>query len=652
MNKKNWQVIWRLAILLLLAIGVMHTGHPVAAKASLTGPTDPREVEAFIDPLMADLMAVNQAPGGAIAIVKDGQLLFAKGYGYADLERQIPVVADTTIFRAASVSKTLTWTAVMQLIEQGKLDLDTDVNSYLHGFQIPATYPQPITLRHLMTHTAGFEDQISNGKLYASEAAYRALPDFLAANVPARIFPPGEVVAYSNYGSALAGEIVAEVSGEPFETYIAHHILEPLAMARSSFQQPLPPEMAEAAATGYAAGDAGVPQAGPFELMLVRPAAALSSTVTDMAHFMIAHLQNGRYENVQILETTTAQTMHQQAYAFNSQLPGLTLGFAEYRRNGLRLLFHTGTTELSQSLLALMPEQNVGIYLALNSTGGVVRRLNLLNAVLDHYYPAPVPATEALPARIDLDAAPFAGRYILSRRAESNIDKLAAAIQVAVSVSVNADNTLSVSAFKDSQGEPLRWLAIKPLIFQEVGGQGLLAFSTDGNGRVTAMFNGDQPILIFQKVTWLTDPMNHLIGLLLALVVFVLTAVAWLIAAVWRLISRRPGQSQPFSRNAGILASGLILLNLVVIGLIIPALLSESEPESVLLFALPTGWLLAGTLVLISAAGALAVLLCTVRLWQRRAGSIGGRLHYTMVAVAALYFVWFFLQANFVIFRF
>jgi hypothetical protein len=94
------------------------------------------------------------------------------------------------------------------------------------------------------------------------------------------------------------------------------------------------------------------------------------------------------------------------------------------------------------------------------------------------------------------------------------------------------------------------------------------------------------------------------------------------------------------------------LLNLVVIGLIIPALLSESEPESVLLFALPTGWLLAGTLVLISAAGALAVLLCTVRLWQRRAGSIGGRLHYTMVAVAALYFVWFFLQANFVIFRF
>jgi hypothetical protein len=436
------------------------------------------------------------------------------------------------------------------------------------------------------------------------------------------------------------------VSGEPFESYIAQHILEPLAMAHSSFQQPLPPAMAQVAAIGYSIDDNGVPQAGSFELMLVRPAAALSSTVTDMAHFMIAHLQNGRYENAQILETTTAQTMHQQAYAFNPQLPGMTLGFFEYRRNGLQLLFHSGTTELSQSLLALLPEQNVGIYLALNSTGGVGRRLNLLNAVLDHYYPAAVPATEAPPPGIDLDAAPFAGRYIISRRAESNIDKLAAAVQVAVSVFVNVDNTLSVSAFKDSQGEPLRWVAIEPLLFQEVGGQGLLAFSTDGNSRVTAMFNGDQPILIYQRVTWLTDPMNHLIGLLLALVVFVLTVVVWLLAAGWRFIKRRPSQSRPFPRNAGILASSLILLNLMVIGLIIPGLLSESP--TALLIALPTGWVLAGTLVLLSAAGALAVLLCAIRLWQRRAGTIGERLHYTVVAVAALYFVWFFLQANFV----
>jgi CubicO group peptidase (beta-lactamase class C family) len=650
MKKKNFQLTWRLAILLMLAVVVMHIDHPVAAKASLIGPTDPREVEAFIDQLMSDLMVVNQAPGGAIAIVKDGQLLLAKGYGYADLERQIPVVADSTIFRTASVSKTLTWTAVMQLVEQGKVDLDSDVNSYLHSFQIPATYAQPITLRHLMTHTAGFEDQIGNGKLYASEATYQALSDFLADNIPARIFPPGEVVAYSNYGSALAGEIVAEVSGEPFETYMAHHILEPLAMTHSSFQQPLPPEMAQAAATGYTAGDDGVPQAGPFEFMLVRPAAALSSTVTDMAHFMIAHLQNGRYENAQILEATTAQTMHQQAYAFNAQVPGLTLGFGEYRRNGWRLLFHSGTTELSQSLLALMPEQNMGIYLALNSTGGVGHRLNLLNAVLDHYYPASLPATEAPLAGIDSEAARFAGRYILSRRAESNIDKLAAAVQVVVSVSVNADNTLSVSAFKNSQGEPLRWMAIEPLLFQEVGGQGRLAFRMNENGRVTAMFNGDQPIVIFQKVTWLTDPMNHLIGLLLALVVFVLTAVAWLIVAVWRLIGRHPGQSQPFLRKADIVAGGLIWLNLVVIGLIMPALLAESG--SGLLLALPTNWLLAGALILVSAAGALTVLLCTVRLWQQRAGSIGGRLHYTMVAVAALYFVWFFLQANFLIFRF
>jgi hypothetical protein len=162
------------------------------------------------------------------------------------------------------------------------------------------------------------------------------------------------------------------------------------------------------------------------------------------------------------------------------------------------------------------------------------------------------------------------------------------------------------------------------------------------------MFYGDQPILIFQKVSWLADPLNHLVGLLVALMVFVLTAVAWPVAAAWRLVGRRSHPSQLISRKASFLAGGLILLNLLVIGLIIPPLVSGSAP----LVALPIGWQLAGALVLVSTAGALAVLFCTVRLWQRGAGNIWRRFHYTVVAVAALYFVWFFLQANFVIFRF
>src|SRR5512134_1170156 len=111
----------------------------------LDGPTDPEEFEAFLDPLVTELMEANHIPGAAITVVKDGQIFFAKGYGYADLERATPATADTTIFRTGSISKVFTWTAVMQLVEQGKLDLNADVNTYLTHFQIPDTFAQPIT---------------------------------------------------------------------------------------------------------------------------------------------------------------------------------------------------------------------------------------------------------------------------------------------------------------------------------------------------------------------------------------------------------------------------------------------------------------------------------------------------------------------------
>jgi CubicO group peptidase (beta-lactamase class C family) len=380
-------------------------------------------------------------------VVKDGQLFFAQGYGYADLERWIPATADTTIFRAGSVSKVFTWTAVMQLVEQGQLDLNADVNIYLTNFQISATlrhasrqnkaFPQPITLAHLMTHTAGFEDQIVDATIYAPPEGYRPLPQFLADKMPARIFPPGQIVAYSNYGAALVGQIVAEVSGEPFEQYMARRILEPLEMNHSTFLQPLPPELVQAAAVGYALNDAGLPQAGSFEFILVRPAGSLSTTATDMAHFMIAQLQDGRYDNQRILQVASTQDMRRQHYAFDPRLPGLTAGFAEAYRNDLHLLFHLNT-----------------------------------------------------------------------QRAETNWGKLAAFMVARISVTANSDGTLTVNAFKDHVGAPKRWVEIAPLLFQEVGGQSLVAFRADGQGQITAMFNGDQPIFAFQKIAWHEDPLT------------------------------------------------------------------------------------------------------------------------------------------------
>ena len=281
-----------------------------ASNISASGPIDPKELEAFMDGTVNTELKAHHIPGATVAVVKDGKIIFAKGYGYADISKRKAVVANQTLFRVGSVSKLFIWTAVMQLAEQGKLDLDADVNIYLKDFQIPATYPRPITLKDLMTHTPGFEDLATGGRLFVrNETDVIPLGENLKDKMPARVRPPGEFTAYSNYGSALAAYIVEQVSGMPFDKYVEEEILLPLNMNSSSFQQPLPPRLASNMSNGYLYSNNAY-TVEPFEYVQVWPAGSLSSTSEDMAKFMIAHLQNGRYGNSRILQEATAQRMH------------------------------------------------------------------------------------------------------------------------------------------------------------------------------------------------------------------------------------------------------------------------------------------------------------------------------------------------------
>src|SRR6266513_907814 len=200
----------------------------VPAVAAQPGPPSPltkADFETFLDALIPSQLRNRNIAGAVVSVVKDGQVLFQKGYGYADVEEKKLVLPDQTLFRPGSISKLFTATAVMQLVEQGKLDLDRDVNDYL-DFPIPKTYPKPVTLRQLLTHTAGFEDTLKN-LFVAHESDLKLLRAYLVNQMPARIFPPGKVPSYSNYGFTLAGYIVERVSGERFERYIENHILKP-----------------------------------------------------------------------------------------------------------------------------------------------------------------------------------------------------------------------------------------------------------------------------------------------------------------------------------------------------------------------------------------------------------------------------------------
>src|SRR5215207_5185840 len=219
------------------------------APSQQQGPTDRAEMKVFLDEELGREMQKHHIAGAAVSVVKDGKLFFAKGYGYADLENKIPVDPERTNFRIGSLAKLFTWTAVMQLAEQGKLDLNADVNDYL-DFRIPDTYPQPITLKDLMTHTPGFEDLYY--ERFAKDPNELQPPrEWLISHMPARVRPPGEVAAYSSYGTALAGYIVARVSGEPYDQYIQEHILSPLGMLHTTAWPSMPPDIRANTSVGY-----------------------------------------------------------------------------------------------------------------------------------------------------------------------------------------------------------------------------------------------------------------------------------------------------------------------------------------------------------------------------------------------------------------
>jgi CubicO group peptidase (beta-lactamase class C family) len=192
-----------------------------------------QDVTAFLDGFIPLQLQRDDVAGATIAITQNGQPLVLKGYGYADWKKKTPVDPVTTTFRPGSISKLFTYVSMMQLVEQGKLDLDTDVSHYLDFTINPGPDgigSAPITLRNLATHTGGFEESLHDFGSDKSGKLPYGLRDYLLRNQPHRFAAPGKALAYSNYGIAMIGYIVQRVSGEPFADYVQHHIFTPLGM--------------------------------------------------------------------------------------------------------------------------------------------------------------------------------------------------------------------------------------------------------------------------------------------------------------------------------------------------------------------------------------------------------------------------------------
>ncbi len=504
-----------------------------AGEAAQTPQLTYADLGAWLDGFMPNAIKQGDIAGAVVVVVKDGAILVQRGYGYADVDAEKPMDPEHTLVRPGSVSKLFTWTALMQLVEQGKVELDGDVNQYL-DFKIPAFDGKPVTVRNVLTHTTGFEEALKN--LISEEG--NDLPGFdaiLKENVPARIFAPGTTPAYSNFAASLAGYIVQRVSGMSFDDYVEKNIFAPLGMNSTTFRQPLPADWKPRMAQGYK--DASHPP-HKFELVGAAPAGSVSTTASDMARFMIAHLQQGKYGDAQMLRPETVQLMHGTPLTILPRVNRMVLGFYESNYKGRRMIAHGGDTEWFHSDLNLFLDEGVGLFVSFNSLGkdGAAHplRSTLLREFADRYFPVPdVKATPLDEQTAREHAGLIAGNYWNSRRADTNFLSL---LNLAgeLKVVANDDGTISVSMLTSPTGEPLRWREVEPFVWREVHGTDVVV-AEEKAGRIERFSVGDYaPIMMFERPppsksgTWLLP------AAIAALVILLVTALAWPVSALTR----------------------------------------------------------------------------------------------------------------------
>lgn len=602
------------------------------SKPTGNGPTEPRELGNFLDAIIVKEMKKRHIPGVVFVLVKDGEIFLSKGYGFADLDKKKPVVPAKTLFRVASVSKTITATAVMQLYDRGLIDLHDNVNDYLTKFKLPNTFSTPVTFHHLLTHTGGFDDyRIGLATLQKSEVP--ALGEYLAQNMPPRVIPPGEQYSYSRHGIALAGYLVEVISGIPFAQYVEKNILQPLGMNCSSFE--LPDELAPDLAVGYKY-EHGRYEVVPYHYFKTAPEASFNATGVDMAKFMIAHLQGGQYQGERILSDATAQLMHQRIFAHHPKLEGITYGFYERLENNQRAIQHGGHIPGFVSRILMLPEHNLGFFISCNND-----EFGLISEVTDqffnHYYPVSKGNSNA-PQKISDDLSRFAGFYLRNDYSRNSLEKVMTLLRQFRIREDNAHGLLYEGKHK--------WQEVEPGLFQRKDNGEYSFFKENKQDKVKLWFEGR---FAYEKLGFFASVPFH-IGMLGSMIlIFVSGFLIWPAEHLWRTKNGTTEANQfGFSQRL----SGIVsFLNLVFIfGM--SWFVIRFDKITDFTFGVPAEVIFLLCIPLLSLLLTMTMLYFNVKIWKEKSFSPFYRLHYTFVSLTAVSFLFFLHYWNLLGFRF
>ncbi|TVP81767.1 MAG: class A beta-lactamase-related serine hydrolase [Alkalicoccus sp.] len=642
----------RMLCICFVVLFVLLSGVNLQPAAASSHSLDTTELEFFLDSVVENQMEERQIPNLTLSVVSGGAVVSVRGYGTADMDEGTAVDPETTLFRIGSTSKLFTWTAVMQLVEEGELDLDTDINEYV-DFDIPSRLEhgwnrgelEPITLRHLMSHTPGFEDYMT-GTFAISEDNLLPLDKYVREERPARVFPPGEVPAYSNYGTALAGYIVEVVSGMPYAAYVEENIYDSLGMENSSFRQPLPADLAENMSTPYRYMDQEFQEA-EFEYMQ-EPSGSMSSSASDMARFMLAYLQEGELDGERILEEATVNEMFTEQFTVDSRLDGTAHGFIKTTFNGRDVFHHPGGTMLYDTGLYLIPEEDTGFFIS-HSGGSYLANIEIFQQFMDQYFPGEGITAPEAPADMAERAEAFTGEYQQNRRSFTTVDKFLSLTLGVIHVDTDEEGFLSVTHL----GETNQFTEIEPGVYfnlregrtQDYGGDfRTIVFSTDPLGKT--MFLTDGP-MSYSKAAWY-ETFGVIFLSLIASVVFIIGSLAYW--GIKTLILKRRGKTVTHTENKGALwARRTAVVQGILTFVFLIQFLMESDADPLYgfprsAFSPPPAWvqLLDAAVSYGMVLFGLAIAVFSIIAWWKAYWTAAGRIHYTVFAAACLILAWIF----------
>ncbi len=627
-NSNRFLMLKKLAVALAgLAVMV----NSAASFAQVPDVTNPAIVEAFVDGAVKPLMKANHSPSGVVAVMKDGELIFAKGYGYIDVENRTPVDPETSLFRPGSISKLFTWISVMQLVEQGQLDLDADVNQYLKTFEVKDTWPgQPVTLRHIMTHTGGFEDGFLGYLIIDDPDRIIPLHEALAKYQPDRINPPGRHTSYSNWGTALAGLIVANISGVDFNTYVQTNIFDVLGMKNASFVEPLPPELDANMAKAYRYENGGYVEINYEIISNFGPAGALAASAHDMAIFARALLGDGEYNGKRILQADNLQQMVDEGFAHDDRVNGMGLGFIKrnFGAEGLDVYGHDGGTTVFISHFGLSKQEDFMLYSSFSGPGAGPTHTAFVQGFYDEFFPRDVPYIEP-PADFAERAARYAGIYNSWRNNFGGIEAILRAL-TGTTVKAMPDNTLMIG--------DTRYVEVDTNLFRAVDDYTQIAFQENADGAITGfVIDGLGVMQLFPAPFYETASFTFI---MLGLSVVMFAAVFIRMAYQWHAFKASQGIEKR-ARLASIAVASANLLFFIVV------LVTASGGIQPLMYEIPTIFKVGLVLPLIATLAAFCQAYLSVEIW--RGGlltSVWARVRNSVVAFMGLFMVWFYFYWN------